>query len=659
LQAELFGIFAHMHKMAFIITLLFTGLSVARGQGYDPGYETMEGDTAQNLFGDIEPSNVIPAIEAWQLSNHYSTKKNTPIDTATIDFHQYNPIFKKSISNNYLGFLGSPYENNQFFDRQYNTRFYFLQHLDAYHVSSEKVTYYNTTTPYASLLYNQGNQGTSRALQVFDAFFTRNIDSISNFGFRFDVIKNTSQYVNQMANHKNLNFFVSRTDERYHAYFSFLNRGNKLENNGGITRPSINVATDPFELPVNLLRPITSETKSMALFTSHEYFMGSIPFGPDDLNDNLDVGFIPRYSAQYTAELNNYKHYMNEDAVNRNFFENTYIKESNHIDSSFFTVFNHAFHLNAFENENRKFTFGKRAFIENDLVKAVHPLPYGQRIYTYSNVKVGGEIYHETGNFMTWRATANFTLLGRNIGDAKVKGEIEKPFALRNDTLFLKAEGWYSDITANIFQEHWMSNHYKWENNFKKQHEIIARTTVAYPRYHAKAGFDYALFSNYLYNNAMAMPDQFAGEFSVLSGWLYKDVHLGRFIWSNKAVWQAVSNNAVLRLPALSAYSSFSYSHYLFKVMKINLGAEVYYHTAYKANFYEPSTTRFYLQDELSTGGYPLINLYANAKLKRTSAFAILEHANSMFGMGQFFSTPRYPLEQMAFRFGFLWTFYD
>ena len=93
--------------------------------------------------------------------------------------------------------------------------------------------------------------------------------------------------------------------------------------------------------------------------------------------------------------------------------------------------------------------------------------------------------------------------------------------------------------------------------------------------------------------------------------------------------------------------------------MQIQLGAEVYYHTKFFADSYEPSTTRFYIQNEMQTGNYPVINLFANAKLKRTSAFAQLMHANSMFKFGEFFRGPHYPLEQMAFRFGFFWTFYD
>jgi hypothetical protein len=172
-------------------------------------------------------------------------------------------------------------------------------------------------------------------------------------------------------------------------------------------------------------------------------------------------------------------------------------------------------------------------------------------------------------------------------------------------------------------------------------------------------GFNYALISNYLYNNTMAIPDQYEGEFSVVAFWLNKEVLFGRFALSNKMVWQGVSNSSVLRLPQWNFYSSLYYSHYLFKVMKIQLGVEAYYHTRFMANAFEPSTTTFYLQNERETGAYPLINLYANAKLKRTSAFVKYEHANSWYKMGESFSTPGYPIEQRALRFGFLWTFYD
>lgn len=616
-----------------------------------------QADTVGGEFDNAGALDIVHKMNSWVLADNYSRIQFSNHDTATVNFHTYNPIFKKGISYNYLGFFGSPYESNLFFDRDATDNNLFLRHLSVYHLSSTQVAYYNTTTPYAHLKYYEGNQ---KEMQNFEAFFTRNIDSLSNFGFRFNVINNISQYNTQEANHKNLLFFVSRNTKRYNGYFHFINRSNNLLNNGGISDESINVQSKSFDLGINLPSGLSSQNKSIAIFTSHEYLMGQLSFLQQTNSDTTAIAnFETAYSVQYTAEFNNYKHFIEESSVNQLFFDTTFMNTGSNTDSAFINVFKHTIHLKAFENNKRKFTFGKRAYIENELVRAVHPLPYGRRIYNYSNLNVGAEIYNQSGEFLKWRALTSLTLLGRNIGDATIKGEILKPIALKSDTLKIEVNAWYRDFSANIFEEHWHSNHFKWDNNFKKQHEVVVRSRFYYPNAKFYAGFDYALLSNFLYNNQQGLPDQYNNEFSIIAAWLNKDFNFWRFIWSNKAVWQAVSNTTVLRLPVVSAYSSFSYSHYLFKAMKINIGAEVYYNTPFKANFYEPSTSRFYLQDDLFTGGYPIINLYANAKLKRTSAFAILEHANSRLKFGEFFSTPRYPLEQMTFRFGFLWTFYD
>jgi len=450
---------------------------------------------------------------------------------------------------------------------------------------------------------------------------------------------------------------------------------NRFGNIEWLGRYLIPVRKDPYQLGVNLGNVIENTSKSFSFFTSHEYLMGQIPFFvpkvtadslfPDSIladsiiNVRAPNEFIPKYSVQYSAEFENHSRNIFERSVDQLFFDTTFIKTSNHTDSAFFSRFSHILQVKAFEDENRKFTFGKRVFIENEMVTAKHPLSDGQRKYNYSNVYLGGEISRTTSTFLNWYALARFALIGRNIGDAIVKGNIDKPFVFNADTTHLTVEGWYQDQSADIFQEHWVSNHFKWENKFKKQHEVVVRGTFSYPRFHAQAGLNYALVSNYLYNNEFAVPDQYNGEFSIISGWLNKDFHLGRFGWSNKMVWQELSNDAVLHLPVFSVYSSIYYSHYLFKVMKLQFGAEVFYHTRFKSNSYQPATTQFYLQNDQITGGYPMVNLFVNAKLKRTSAFAELYHANSMFRMGEFFSSPHYPLDQMAFRFGFYWTFYD
>lgn len=628
--------------------------------------------TEENQQGIVN-STVPSIIEAWTLDKQFSARKIQVLDTATINFHQHDPVYRQSISNTSTGQLGSGYQANDYFARTDENPFYFLKVFDAYRLTQQEVKYYNTTTPYANLYYEQGNNN-SETEQYFKAFFTHNLDSITNFGFEFNALKSPGQYLSQEARHKFLNVFASRNSERLNSYLSVINSTDVISENGGIISDNLDqwvrytipglvfeLRDNPGNFWVQLNNPLVNTTKSLSVFTSHEYLMGEIPFLVKDTLqiDSVAVDFKPRYGIQYSAEFENYNRMLEESSADTEFFDTTYMKTSNHTDSSFMTRFSHIFQVKAFEDTTRKFTFGKRAFIENEIVSAKHPLPDGYRKYTYSNVYVGGEINRTESALGSWSASGKFALLGRNLGDALLEGDWNKRFVIGKDTTFLKGEGVYEASSANIFQEHWFSNHYKWENNFKKQYEIAVKGRFEYPRFKASAGFNYALLSNYIYNNEQALPDQYESEFSVISAWVNKDFELGRFVWSNKAIWQELSNDAVLRLPNWSLYSSFYYSHYLFKVMKIQLGVEAYYNTQFYAERYEPSTNRFYLQNDYKVGGYPLINLFANAKLKRTSAFAMLYHANSLVDFGDFFVSPNYPLGMMAFRFGFFWTFYD
>ncbi|MFA9389500.1 MAG: putative porin [Prolixibacteraceae bacterium] len=682
-------------------------MPLTRNQGENIATDT----SADSIAKTEEPVESI--IHVWTLDNQFGTKNVVAVDSSTLGFNNFNPIFQRSISNSYLGYLGSSYTSNIYFDQSSESNFYFLRNFDAYRQTQNKVRYYNSTTPYASLMYLQGGQGSTKTEQLFKAFFTSNIDSITNFGFQFNAIRAPGQYLMQEARHKFLNFFVSRNGTRLNSYFNFINGSDEITESGGISDSSLDQFTysrivytnlsipsrvDPTELGAKLTNEISNTSKSFSIFTSHEYLMGQIPFLlPKKIADSTfvvttvidsvsvdsivtvsaDVQFTPKYSIQYSAEFENHQRRLLESTVDNNFFTNTYINTKSHTDSVFFSRFSHILQIKAFENDNRKYTFGTRAFIENEIVTAQHPLPDGMRKYNYSNVNVGGELYRRNSSFLNWSAIAQFTLLGRNIGDAIVKGKALKPLVFGADTTSLLVEAWYQDQSADIFQEHWYSNHYKWENQFKKQHEVVLKGQYSYPRFSANAGVNYALLSNFIYNNEAALPAQYESAFSILSAWVNKDITVGRLGWSNKIVWQELSNDAVLRLPVWNFYSSIYYSHYLFKVMKIQMGVEVYFNSKFLANQYNPATSSFYLQEkdtqlqmDPSTykysryennliGGYPLINLYVNAKLKRTSAFAELYHANSMFPMGDFYSSQGYPLDQMAFRFGFFWTFYD
>ena len=309
--------------------------------------------------------------------------------------------------------------------------------------------------------------------------------------------------------------------------------------------------------------------------------------------------------------------------------------------------------------EKSKFNFGKRVFIKNEIVTATHPVPYGSIRYNYSNLILGGELYSYNNQVNQWGILANYAILGRNLGDINVIAEYQRLIKIFKDSTYIYLSTVYDSRSADIFQEKWNDNHFKWNNDFKKQNLFNVKFHVYYPGINLKTGLNYSLTDNFIYNGKAVVPVQHDKPISVYNYWINNDLRIGSFSWANKFFIQGTNASEVLHLPLLNYYTCLSFYGTLFKVMHFQIGAEMYYNSKFYADKYDPSTSRFYLQDDVKTGGYPLFNLFANAKLKRTSAFAMLYHANSSFMGGKFFSSPGYPLNQMAFRFGFIWTFYD
>jgi hypothetical protein len=649
-------------KLFVLTSILFLAATlVVMGQPRLPGSRdegTIPAAAKKNTAVDtLLQSNIF----TWTLTEEYSRKKEALLDTLTLGFHLYEPIYKLSISNTHLGKNGSPYQSNLFFNRPDDNGFYFTRHLKAYAPLASETPYYNTTLSFSTLTYVQDLSAMGGPEQAFDAFMIRNIDPYTNMGFRFHVNVTEPEYKLLESNHRHFNFFVSRNSERYNGYFSVVNGSNELVENGGIVEENVNPFSNPFNLIVKFIgiNGLTNNNTAFSAFTSHEYRLGKkIPELDED--SVVHIRFEPKLSIQYSAELENHQRKMTESFVDTSMFDNTYIRMGNNqIDSIRFTRFSHSIQLKGLESSTRKYSFGTKAFLRNEIVLATHPVPFGVREYRYANLDAGASIYRQEGNLWKWSATGQIVVLGRNLGDAQIRGKIETRLPLKKDTLLLEAEGWYRDQSANLFQEHLLTNHFKWENQFRKQHDVVLKGKIEIPVLKAGAGANYALLSNYLYNNQQQVPDQYEKEFSVFSIWLIKDFSFWRFGWENQVVWQQTSDKTVLRLPALSAYSTLYYSHYLFKVMQIQLGAELYYNTPFYADGYNPATTQFHIQDKSKIGGFPVVNAYVNAKLKRTSAFIKMSHANSMINGTNFFSAPDYPLGQMVVRFGFLWSFYD
>ena len=84
------------------------------------------------------------------------------------------------------------------------------------------------------------------------------------------------------------------------------------------------------------------------------------------------------------------------------------------------------------------------------------------------------------------------------------------------------------------------------------------------------------------------------------------------------------------------------------QVMRIDLGLKAYWHSAYYAPYYLPTTQQFILQTEGKIGGEaPLINAYANFRLKRARFFLQMYNVTEAFTTSSRLAMYKYPYNPM------------
>ncbi|HKJ78736.1 MAG TPA: putative porin, partial [Prolixibacteraceae bacterium] len=421
-----------------------------------------------------------PLIKLWYLEGQGAFIDSTKLDTTLNYFHLYNPIYHKNdVSVAYLGNYGTPYQNNNFFEREKTFDFFFLQNREAYLLSPEKVQYYNTRTPYTMLDFSQSEHRTRKNETRFNVLHTQNINPFFNVTLRYDQARSEGQYENQAAKNSfvNVNSNYNRNNLRIHG--GVISNTIRNYENGGLTNINDILRNDDTEfLDVNL-NNTQSVFGNFYAYATGEYRIGkggikikssgdSIRNGEEvDLEvDELEIEpFRPILGIIYSFEYqNNKREFSDEEETSNDYFEFDYYGDNYYKDSIRFRKISNLLQLKQYENPESKTSFGKRAFLGQELVKATSPGPLldtaNWRIKRYSNIYAGAGIFRETGKFWTWNFDGKIYLLGRNAGQTELSGIISKPFSLLGDSAAaISIDGKLQNLVPDYFQEEFYAQH--------------------------------------------------------------------------------------------------------------------------------------------------------------------------------------------------------
>ncbi len=618
-------------------------------------------------------------VRTWTMAEDFTVLEDYRMDTAQTGFQVDNPVFKTSISQAFLGGHALQTRNNIYFNREIQPEFFFLRPFSPYLYTPQNAVFYNITRPFTLLEYYASTGDRLKREETFHAIHTQNVTPFLNLGFDLRLMAAEGIYLRQKAKFNSFTMFGSYTGNDYSIYSSLhVNRQNAQEN-GGIRNDSLFLHSDKDERAYEVnLENAESTLRNFAFHFTQRYKFGKVEHIPDTTSE---TGF--RRLRERTTKTGSLIHNLDfqrnfrlyEDQIsteNVDFYPHYFIDPAESFDSTYYHSLSNMFQLMLDENPNRATDFGARAFIRHDWVRYSHNIPadtvtsgsdttvYRQRDYNYQNVDIGASILHTVGEGWDWMLRGRYYLFGYRAAEIILDGYITRQIEGKKGESLVSISGRLSLEEPDHFLKHYASNHYRWNNNFRKTKDIRGSVTLSNEAIKIMGRFNLSLVSDLVFFNDSAMPQQHPSVVSVLSGELKKDFKLGIFHSNHQIYYQVCSDNNVIRIPDLSYYNSTFIGFTVVKnALTAELGFDLYYYTRYRALAFTPSSGIFYNQDTREIGNYPYVNLFLNAKLKRTRFFIRWDHPYAGLIRKDYFHVLHYPGSGRVVRFGLSWTFYD
>lgn len=268
---------------------------------------------------------------------------------------------------------------------------------------------------------------------------------------------------------------------------------------------------------------------------------------------------------------------------------------------------------------------------------------------------VGGEISKRQGKLLTYNARGELCVVGDDIGEFRLSGNLQTRFPLLGKPATIRANGYIYNVTPAFYQRHNHTRYFWWDNDFSKIRRVYVGGEVSWEQTHTRLSAGVENIQNHVYFGPEGVPVQNSGSVQILTARIKQDFLTRSFGWENEIVYQQSSKNEIIPLPQLSAYSNLYCTFKIAKVLTIQMGVDAHYFTKYEAPYYEPATQQFQIQKEdskIKVGEYPLINAYVNCHLKQARFFVMAYNLGSKFLSPDYFSLPHYPLDPMVIKMG-------
>ena len=206
---------------------------------------------------------------------------------------------------------------------------------------------------------------------------------------------------------------------------------------------------------------------------------------------------------------------------------------------------------------------------------------------------------------------------------------------------------------------------YNWRTDFKKERTQSLNFSFKSKKW-LNADVSFTSMDNYAYFSGLdtsqqITPIQSPDAITYLKVKVGKEFRYGKFALNNTVMYQKVTQTGdIFNVPELVTRNTLYFTDKWFKkALFIQTGITFSYFTEYNADGYSPLLGEFYSQNQQKIGSFPRVDIFINAKVRRTRIYLKAEHVNSSITGYNFFSAPNYPYRDFIVRFGLVWNFFS
>lgn len=615
----------------------------------------------------------------------------------TITFNQHISVYPegRSLSMGYLGNISSPWVSYMYFDRSTDLDdFVSINGYDGILYGKNTARWYDTKIPFSFLRYNK-NFDSQNSESLVSGKIGSNFTKRFNLTVDFNYSEASGFYTNNR--NKNVGYGISGyyKGERYKAY-AFWGHNNIVQSeNGGITdfeyisnpqkfsNGRIDISSR--EVPVRISDgELFNRVKNGFGLFSHSFSLGywhteikvksdnnSKKVSLKDILNEVDDDtkkkdsikldtiktFVSFMDLSHTATLTDQSHRMIsrnsnvewEKLFGKAYINKTTVNPTDPNEAPTYTILpNDTARLMTLSNTlavsiNEGFRpwvkFGLSAYarIENSWVSQIDTTKNTYKNNdTYHSIFVGGRIDRNKGEGLRFNVKGEVGVSGNNLGAVDVEGDIYGKFKLWKEVVNLRLSGAFINMSTPYFAEHYHSTFRYWDKDLEFVRRLRLGGELSFDKIGLSVNANTETIHNALYWAENGEVEQYKKLMQILSLRVTENIDLWRHLGITADVaYQTTTNQDIIPLPLISARLNLFTHFYLARVLSVQIGLDSYWHTAFKAPKWDPTTMQFHNQSINDIGGKaPFMIAYANFKLKQGRFFI------KMFNVGEYIFDP-------------------